>query len=295
MRLPQAKLSARLSSFRRVRLSPHALPDDGDLSFDVEGNLLCPNGLEYLFGVYYFKDGEKLFWAHNHVKNEKETFYMGKRAGAVATAADSIIVYNEWRETGADELLQEISDYNEVDCVSTHLLRDWLLTLKPEDAPWFKGLPEYAEEEELQRKDWEIEYEDYQTRLGVTEENPPPINERLSHLLEFHNREAKPQWWSSFERQNKFEDELIDDTECLGGLQQVGSPEPEKRSLIYGYRFPSQEYKLKIGAQAVDIAVMENASTIVGLMRMLASSKSNAEPAKSLCLRACLLAHRETD
>ena len=320
------------------------VPDDGDLFFDMEGDPLYPNGLEYLFGVYYFKGEEKIFktfWAHdkqqeketfkefmgfladhltqhphahiyhyNHyettalkrlacryatceeqldnlLRNQKfvdlylvvresirtsepgysiknmETFYMDKRANAVATAADSIIVYNEWRETGANELLQEISDYNEVDCVSTHLLRDWLLTLKPEDAPWFKGLPEYAEDEELQRKDWEIEYEDYQTRLGVTEDNTSPINGRLSHLLEFHNREAKPQWWNSFERQNKFEDELIDDTECLGGLQQVGSPEPEKRSLIYSYSFPSQEYKLKVGALAVDIAVMENAGTIV--------------------------------
>ena len=187
---------------------------------------------------------------------------MDKRANAVATGFDSIIVYNEWRETGADELLQEISDYNEVDCVSTHLLRDWLLTLKPEDAPWFKGLPEYAEDEELQRKDWEIEYEDYQTRLGVTDENPPPINERLSHLLEFHNREAKAQWWSSFERQDKFEDELIDDTEYLGGLRKIGAPVPEKRSLIYSYRFPSQEYKLMDGAQVDDIAVMEYAGTI---------------------------------
>lgn len=84
-------------------------------------------------------------------------------------------------------------------------------------------------------------------------------------LLEFHNREAKTQWWSSFERQNKFEDDLIDDTGCLGGLQQVGIPDPEKRSLICSYRFPSQEYKLKVGAQAVDIAVMENAGTIVAI------------------------------
>ncbi|HFB2048987.1 MAG TPA: hypothetical protein TECP_01356 [Hyphomicrobiaceae bacterium MAG_BT-2024] len=66
----------------------------------------------------------------------------------------------------------------------------------------------------------------------MTEDNPPPIIECLSYLLEFQNRETKPQWWSSFEQQNKFEDELIDVTECLGGLQQVGSPEPEKRSLI---------------------------------------------------------------
>ena len=295
------------------------VPDDGDLFFDIEGDLLYPNGLEYLFGVYYLKDGEKIFkpfWAyderqeketfkrfmafladhlaehpHAHIyhynhyettalkrpacryavceeqldnllRNQKfidlylvvreslrtsepgysiknlETFYMEKRANAVATAADSITVYNEWRKIGADELLQEIADYNEVDCVSTHLLRDWLLTLKPDDAPWFKGLPEYAEDEELQRKDWEIEYEDYQNRLGVTGETPPLINERLAHLLEFHNREAKPQWWSSFERQNKFEDELINDTECLGGLQQIGTPEPEKTLTNLHLPFP---------------------------------------------------------
>ena len=29
-----------------------------------------------------------------------------------------------------DQLLQGIADYNEVDCVSTRLLRDWLLTLR---------------------------------------------------------------------------------------------------------------------------------------------------------------------
>ena len=93
------------------------------------------------------------------IKN-MEAFYMDKRVNAVATAADSIIVYNEWCETGADELLQEISDYNEVDCFSTHLLHDWLLTLKPEDAPWFKGPPE----EELQCN---IEFLYSKNRLNV--------------------------------------------------------------------------------------------------------------------------------
>jgi len=55
--------------------------DDGDLFFDMEGDSLYSNGLEYLFGVYYFNDGEKLFkpfWAHDH-EEEKETFkcFMG--------------------------------------------------------------------------------------------------------------------------------------------------------------------------------------------------------------------------
>lgn len=34
------------------------VPDDGDLFFDMEGDPLYPNGLEYLFGIYYFKDGK---------------------------------------------------------------------------------------------------------------------------------------------------------------------------------------------------------------------------------------------
>lgn len=194
-----------------------------------------------------------------------ETFYMEKRDNVVENASDSIIVYNEWRETGANELLQEIADYNKVDCVSTQLLRDWLLTLKPKDAGWFHSVTEHEAEAGRQRKDWEIEYEDYQNRLGMTGDNPSPSNELLAHLLEFHNREAKPEWWSCFERQNKFKDELIDDTECLGGLQQIREPQPEKRSLIYTYRFPPQEYKLKVNSQVIDITVMETAGTIVAI------------------------------
>ena len=40
-------------------------------------------------------------------------------------------------------------------------------------------------------------------------------------------------------------DELIEDTECIGDLTQIEKPYPEKRSLVYTYTFPEQEYKLK--------------------------------------------------
>lgn len=320
------------------------MPDTGDLFFDMEGDPLHPNGLEYLFGIYFAKRGEYIFvpfWAHSHdeervafgqfmqfledhlkefpnahiyhyanyeqaalkrlacryavaeeqldnlLRQQKfvdlfkvvresirvsepaysiknlETFYMEKRTGAVATAGDSIVVYNEWRETQDAELLRQIAHYNEVDCISTHKLRDWLLTLKPGDCPWFKGNPEFNDAQPLERKDWEIEYEACQQRLleTATDENRD-LRQRIAHLLEFHNREAKPQWWASFERQDKFEDELIEDTECLGGLTLMGRPEQEKQSLVYTYRFPPQEYKLRPGETVMDIAVMETAGTI---------------------------------
>lgn len=128
-----------------------------------------------------------------------ETFYMEKRDGEVATATDSIVMYHRWRETGEDQLLQHIADYNKDDCISTQKLRDWLLQLYPENTSWLKEAEELTEQDqERNRKSWEIEHEDYQARLGLHQENPSPLHTRLSHLLEFHQREAKPQWWQLF-------------------------------------------------------------------------------------------------
>jgi uncharacterized protein len=63
---------------------------------------------------------------------------------------------------------------------------------------------------------------------------------RLADLLGFYAREAKPEWWAFFDRMDKFPDELVDDAECLAGLELVGEPESVKRSLLYTYRFPAQ-------------------------------------------------------
>ncbi len=194
-----------------------------------------------------------------------EAFYMDGRNDTVATATDSVIVYNQWRETGEDALLQEIAEYNKTDCISTRLLRNWLLALKPDDTPWFGELPEHAQATEAQRKDREISHEELLTRLDRQKNESPAIFRRLSHLLEFHSREAKPQWWSRFERQNKFEDELVDDTECLGGLQRIGHPEVDGYYFIHTFRFPPQEYKLRAGNSVVNAASMKPAGTIVEL------------------------------
>jgi predicted RecB family nuclease len=46
-------------------------PDEGDLFFDMEGDPMYPEGLEYLFGVYYFENNTaqfKAFWAHSRAE-----------------------------------------------------------------------------------------------------------------------------------------------------------------------------------------------------------------------------------
>ena len=54
---------------------------------------------------------------------------MPKRGGEVATAADSIVAYEQWRISGDQHILDEIEDYNAIDCRSTAALRDWLLSI----------------------------------------------------------------------------------------------------------------------------------------------------------------------
>ena len=76
------------------------------------------------------------------------------------------------------------------------------------------------------------------------------------YLLEFHNREAKPQWWNIFDRQNKYESEIIEDVECLGGLKLIGEPHQEKRSLVYIYEYPEQETKLKKGSSIFNTCLL---------------------------------------
>jgi predicted RecB family nuclease len=55
-----------------------------------------------------------------------EAFYMEARTGEVKTAGGSVVAYENWRETKDPKILEEIRDYNKVDCISTQKLRDWL-------------------------------------------------------------------------------------------------------------------------------------------------------------------------
>jgi len=196
-----------------------------------------------------------------------ETFYMEKREGAVATAGDSIVVYNRWQETGEPDLLQQIADYNEVDCISTVKLRDWLLSHRRPDVAWFDGPPAATDDDEAAEKtaarlEREARYADYQKRLLAAAKGTEDYRRHLADLLEFHAREARPQWWEFFDRPSRFEDELLDDTECIAGLTLAGPPETVKRSLLYTFRFPPQETKRKVGDQVVDVASLSSAGTI---------------------------------
>jgi uncharacterized protein len=208
-------------------------PDAGDLFFDMEGDPLAEDGLEYLFG-FVVADGGKprfqSFWGHTreeekhafeqavdfiteqlrrhpdahvyhyasyeesalkrlsllHATREAEiddllrrhrlvdlfkvvreairvsepsysiknleTFYMEAREGEVKGAADSVVVYEQWRELGDPALLKQIEEYNATDCRSTLLLRDWLLTLRSQNQPWYEPAPDAVDPKREQKQ-----------------------------------------------------------------------------------------------------------------------------------------------
>jgi predicted RecB family nuclease len=100
-------------------------PTSGDLFFDMEGNPLEEGGLEYLFGLYFFRDGKpefKAFWAHSR-QAEKLAFeafmdfatgWLGQHPGAhiyhyahyEQTALKKLMSLHGTREAEVDNLLR---------------------------------------------------------------------------------------------------------------------------------------------------------------------------------------------
>ena len=177
----------------------------------------------------------------NYSIKSMEAFYGLIREGEVKTAGGSVVAYEKWRETGEQAILDEIEDYNRIDCISTEDLRDWLVRVRPE-SPWPALAPDAGEKEV--EEDEEIAA--LRARLaasGLSQER----QEILFNLGLFHKREAKPAWWAIFDSLGKDEDELIDDLNALGGLEATGPAEPVKRSMRRAYHFPPQETKLRSG------------------------------------------------
>lgn len=179
-----------------------------------------------------------------------EAFYMEKRAADVATAGASVVFYEEWRQTQEQRLLDEIHDYNRTDCVSTQLLRDWLVrAVRPVAMPWpvLGTVPEGGTLSNVDAEDEEVAA--LRARLRPVRER---LGERVADLLldlsQFHKREDKPTWWAIFDRLAQESEELLDDLECIQGLEAVGDPvKVTAKSFERTYRFPPQETKLRAG------------------------------------------------
>ena len=229
---------------------------------------------ELLVGLYkVVREGVRVSEPRYSIKN-LETFYMDRREGEVTEAGASIVYYERWREAGDDRLLAQIRDYNQDDCRSTQLLRDWLLELRPSELSWFVDSAMPAPDKPDWIKELELRLADYQQRLLADfPDDPAQWNdearqrELVHQLLDFHRRAAKPQWWALYHRKEMSTEELIADADCIGGLEPISDypPEPVKRSSIYACRYPEQEFKRKVDEQCLRVDNQQVSVTIESL------------------------------
>jgi predicted RecB family nuclease len=188
-----------------------------------------------------------------------EPLYLPAREGELKDGASSIVWYEDWLESRDPELLEGIRAYNELDCVSTSRLRDWLEARRAEiDGVDRPVAPDSEPSEQVAEADAvEVELAERLCAQG---------DELLAALVGWHRREMKPEWWRWFDRLERTDDELVNDHECLAELHYEGVQREEGQSLVHRYSFDvTQEHKVAIGDKPVDPRTEKSAGEVVGL------------------------------
>jgi len=188
-----------------------------------------------------------------------ETFYKKDRKASIKSAAESILLYHQWLISKKENLKRDIINYNKDDCISTYELREFLIKERPKDMPWF-SLSEDDEKENKEEKEWEIKNKELIKNLEKkkNESNNDFIN-NLQSFVGFHMRESKPEFWAIHDRRKKEHEDLVDDATCIANcIRTSDSPEKDKQSQLFKYKFQKQDYKFKEGDVGFDILGFES-------------------------------------
>jgi predicted RecB family nuclease len=165
----------------------------------------------------------------------------------------------------SDKVTQElIAGYNEDDCRATLVLRDWLEERR-EDLVRELGqeLPRPVPEEPLTDT---IAPEIKKLRAELLEGVPEEPDDRtaqqrarvlMADLLEYHRREEKPGWWRYFHLLGLTDEEFMEEPDAIAGLEFLRDVGPIKKSRLFEYRFPAQEFGFSSGDSAVDPITQE--------------------------------------
>ena len=207
-----------------------------------------------------------------------EKFYMPEREGPVTSAGFSVVEYERWMESQDPAILRNIGDYNRDDCISTLRLREWLEGLRVEAAPLFPDgvVPRPTSEDpqpsaDVSKKRAEARAREDALRLGIPADPSERSQEQqgrwlLAGLVDWHEREAKPQWWDYYRLVEASMEDLLADGSALADLEFVGDFGAIKKSRIHRYRYDAaQEFKVKSGDNPIDPATGKGAGEVVAI------------------------------
>ena len=222
-----------------------------------------------------------------------EALYAGPRTTAVTGGMASVAAYEEWREFGEARRLDEIAAYNRDDCLSLVGLRDWLEARRRELELRAGALPRPAHADPApsgEQQAAEAAADGLVSRLlaGAPESFADRTPEQqaqwlVAQLVNWHRREAKPEWWAYFNRRRLSREELFEDTEAIAGLDYEGVVGRSAQSLVHRYRFdPGQEHKIGEGDKPEDPVTGKPAGTVVfldnarGVLNLKRAARSEA-------------------
>jgi uncharacterized protein len=185
-----------------------------------------------------------------------EHLYLERSGEGVTNAADSIVAYEKYLEQHDQSLLGDIEAYNADDCRSTLELHRWLEQHRAQVVETFGGFPRPEERagdapEKVAERAARVA-ELTEALLDGAPADELPARQLLADMLDWHRREAKPEYWMYFARRKMSPDELFDDRECIGGLRFVEDVEWVKQSRVQRYKFEPQDHKFKVGSDVFD-------------------------------------------
>ncbi|MGH8776116.1 MAG: TM0106 family RecB-like putative nuclease [Jiangellaceae bacterium] len=196
----------------------------------------------------------------------------GRDGAEVKDAGASIIEYERWRRDGDRSILDAIGSYNRDDCVSTRRLRDWLEARRHElaEAGHDVPRPEHVLASPADhRREPDPEFVAVESTLtdGIAVDPADRTTDErarvlLAHLLEWHRRENRAEWWEYFRVRKLTLEELEEEPTTLGGLRDGALVRTEKRSGVWRYSVPPQECKLRVGDR-VDHANPDGGSSLL--------------------------------
>lgn len=150
-----------------------------------------------------------------------------------------------------------VAGYNRDDCVSTLRLRNWLEQRRSELVAAGTEVPRPESNEDVPSEgltEWQQSVSALVLRL--TKDVPAEVDERnqeqharwiLAHILDWHRREQKAEWWEYFRLSSLSADDLTDERAGLSGLEFLGAQASTGRTPVHRYAFPPQETEVRGG------------------------------------------------
>ncbi|WP_299038524.1 TM0106 family RecB-like putative nuclease [uncultured Pseudokineococcus sp.] len=210
----------------------------------------------------------------------------------VSTAADSIDAFEQWLVSGEQSVLDEIEQYNRLDCESTRGLRDYLLRLRDEavgdgrlvqpvvepplvvtDEADAADDAEPSAKDELRRRCSELATQllDGADVAQVSEDPESEARRLLAGLLGYHADEERVAWQEVFraaETAAADPDAVVEDSRLLGGLEVIGEDDG-----AWVVRAPLQEHRIGTGK----VNVLAGGQLVFGSVRSVEETADGVE------------------